>query len=500
MGLILRQGLKTSVGFYLGVVLGAINTLFISTRFFSTDQLAISRLLMENSLIFAAFAHLGAPNIMDRFFARFKDEEKENNGFLVLLLTFPIIGFVIFSIVYFIFKVQIQDFYLEKSPSVIPYLWLSLPMTFLWTITMVFEAYSRVNQRTAVPTFLRETVFRFFNISLIILLGYGYISFESFLFLNIGLMAFMAVIMIFYIRHLGKLYLNFNKINIDRNVLIEIIKYGSILIIGGLGVNFILFIDRNIIANMINTESVAIFVVSAYIASIIEIPAKSIKQIAGPVLSNFIYQNNHVEIAKLYKKSALNLMLIGGLMLVLITVNIDNLFSILPKSEIYSKGKWIVLIIAFCKWIEMSLGLNTEMIGFSKYYKVNTYLVIFLAVLVLFLNYWLIPIYGLKGSAFATGIIAITASSFRFVFVYNKFKINPFVSKDILAFVILGVCLGVGLVIPQLRDDLLGVLFTITLRSVLIITIFLYFVLKFSISEDLNSLYSLTLKKLKGFL
>jgi O-antigen/teichoic acid export membrane protein len=500
MGLIIRQGLKTSVGFYIGVILGAINTLFISTRFFSTDELAISRLLTENSLIFAAFAHLGAPNISDRFFARFKDKDQQNNGFLIILLMFPILGFLIISVFYFFFQNNIQSIYLAKSPSVIPFLWLSLPMTFMWAVTMVLEAYSRANHRTAIPTFIRETVFRFFNIILIILLGLKFFDFKVFLLLNLVLMAVLVLLMVFYIKNLGIFYLDFKYIKISKVLLIEILKFGVILIIGGLGVNFILFIDRNIIAQKIGTESVAIFVVSAYIASIIEIPAKSIKQISGPILSNYIYQNNHFEISRLYKKSALNLMLVGGLMLVLICVNIENLFSILPKAEIYSKGKWVVLIISFCKWIEMSLGLNTEMIGFSKYYKVNTYLVLVLACLVVILNYVLIPLFGLNGSAIATGIVTIIASVFRFLFVYSKFKINPFIIRDFTIIGLMLVGLIFGFLLPKIGNDFISVMITISFRSLIIILFFGYFLIKLKISEDVNFLYLNSLKKLKGFL
>ena len=88
MGLIIRQSVKSSVGYYLGIILGAINTLFIATHFLSADQLAVSRLLLENSLIFATFVHLGSPFIIDKFFARFKNEDNGHNGILVLMLLF----------------------------------------------------------------------------------------------------------------------------------------------------------------------------------------------------------------------------------------------------------------------------------------------------------------------------------------------------------------------------------------------------------------------------
>ena len=84
MGIIIRQSIKSSVGYYLGVILGAVNTLFIATHFLSTDQLAVSRILLENSLIFAAFIHLGAPHISDKFLLDLRMKQMGTMGYWVI--------------------------------------------------------------------------------------------------------------------------------------------------------------------------------------------------------------------------------------------------------------------------------------------------------------------------------------------------------------------------------------------------------------------------------
>ncbi len=139
MGIIIRQSIKSSVGYYLGVLLGAVNTLFIATHFLSTDQLAVSRILLENSLIFAAFIHLGAPHISDKFFARFKDESSGHNGILGYLMLFPLVGSFLLCLIFFLFKQNIQEIYVAKSPSIVPFLWLSLPMSFFWAFIMILD-------------------------------------------------------------------------------------------------------------------------------------------------------------------------------------------------------------------------------------------------------------------------------------------------------------------------------------------------------------------------
>jgi O-antigen/teichoic acid export membrane protein len=490
MGLIIRQSLKSSVGYYIGVVLGAINTLFVSTRFLTPDQLGVSRILLENSLIFAAFAHLGTPYISDRFFAHFQDNAKKHNGFLVFLLTFPLIGFTLFSILFLLFNQYIENYFIANSPSVVPFLWLTLPMTFCWLYILVLEAYCRANGRTAIPTFLREAVFRTINIMLIIMVGLRWISFDLFLILFVVAMFVIVAILLFYVYHLGKLYLKWDASLWTKTLIYQMVVFGLIIIVGGLGVNLILFIDRNVLANQIGTTSVAIFMVASYIATVIEIPSKSIRQISGPIIASAILRKDDSKIKELYVKSSSNLFLLGGIMLILITCNIDNLFSLLPKSEIYAQGKWVVVIIGIAKWIDMSLGLNNEVIGYSKYYKFNTYFIILLAIAAIALNYLLIPKFGVLGAAIATGVITVFASCIRLLFVNYTFKLMPFGSSFTKSSLILTACLMIGLIFPDLGSTLLLRVLTIVIKSGLVSFLFIFLLLRLRVSEDIQAIYT----------
>lgn len=490
MGLIFRQSLKSSVGFYIGVGLGAINTLFISTRFLSPDQLAISRILLENSLIFAAFSHLGTPYITDKFFAYFKNDKQKHNGFLLFILLFPLVGFCLFLTVYNIFNVDIASFFSAKSPTIVPYIWLSLPITFCWVYILVLESYSRVNGRTAIPTFFREVIFRGINILLILMLGFGWISFDLFLYLFVGSMALIAISLLIYIKQLGKLYLKWNPAVWTKALVYQMIAFGTIIIIGGIGANLILFLDRNILANQIGTTAVAIFTVAAYIAAVIEIPSKAIRQISGPIMADAVYRNDQNQVKELYQKSALNLLLIGGIMFLLISFNIDSLLSILPKSDIYKQGKWVVIIIGAAKWIDMSLGLNIELITYSKYFKMNTLLIIFMAFLTVYANFALIPVFGVVGSAMATGGIALLSSLLRLAFVRWKFDVMPFSKKDGLALGVLAVAALIGWALPSYDDTFGFAVLSIVIKSVLMIAAFGFLIIRYNISHDLTVMYN----------
>ena len=78
----------------------------------------------------------------------------------------------------------------------------------------------------------------------------------------------------------------------------------------------------------------------------------------------------HIE--TIYKKSALNLFIIGSFLLLGIWANIDSIFSLLPKSDIYAQGKWVVLLIGLGRVADMMTGLNTEILVNSKTFAMTS--------------------------------------------------------------------------------------------------------------------------------
>lgn len=498
MGVIINQGFKTSLGFYMGIILGIINTLFISTYFLSPSEFGISRLLIENSIVFAAFIHLGAPHILDRFFYKLKDSHVESSKILFLLLLLPHIGFVFLLIIYYIFRISIEGYFLEQSNDFIPYIWVCIPMSYLWAIFLIFESYLRSQKNVFYATFMRETIFRILNIVTILLYGYGVIDFQTFIYLQIISLFLIVIFVIIKVINSCDFKFSIGKVGIDRDQLIEILKFGAIVIFGGLGANLIIFIDRNIIANKMGTTSAAIFMIAVYISSTIEIPLKSIKQISVPFFSEYFSKNDFSSIGELYKKAAINFFLISCIMFVLIFVNLSDLLSILPKQETYKNAAGIVLIIISGKCIEMSLGLNNEIIALSKYYKFNTYLILIMMVFIIFLNNKLIPIYGIYGAAYATFIITIISSASRLIYAKHKFNMNLFSKSHIFIILLFVLIMGIGYLMNLIsfKPFFLKVLYII-IKSLFLITIYLFFCIRFKVSNDLNIIFNKLMSKFK---
>jgi O-antigen/teichoic acid export membrane protein len=497
MGVIIRQSLKASVGSYIGIGIGIVNNLFVATQFLSPDQLAISRLLLENSLVFGAVAHLGAPFISDRFFSRFRDDEKKHHGFLGFLLLFPLIGMVVFGLFFYLFNHYLQDYYRAESSNFLPYLPLILPLTAFNVYILVFEAYCRGNARIAVPTFIREVYLRGANVLIIIVFAVGWVSYDWMLYLMVGTYGLSVLILLVYIRSMGRWYLTLNRRVWAWSFLREAMTFGSIVIVSGLGMNLVLFIDRNQIAHLLGTSFTAVFIISSYIAGIIEIPSKSVRQISGPIIANAVRLEDWPQVKSLYQKSAINMLIIGGLAFLLVACSVDNILGMLPKAAIYTQGKYVVLIIAFSKLIDMSFGLCGEILTYSKYYRITTVMVLTLAVFALIANEMLIPILGINGSALATAFTTLLFAVMKVGYVKWKFNMLPFTRDDITLLLIIGGVGTLGFLIPNFGTHPFVMLLSVGVKSAIITTTFVGLVLYFKISPEVNSLFEQFVDKVK---
>ncbi len=490
MGIVIRQSLKSSAVAYIGVGLGVINQLFISTKFLSPEQIGLSRILLENSIMFAAFAHIGTPFIADKFFSRFRDDDRYHHGFMVWLLAMPLVGCTLAGGLYFVFESQIINYFAERSPLLVHYHILVVPITIFWVYVIVLEAYSRNNNRVVVPTFVREVYARIVMMILTLLFGFGWFSFDWFVYLSVAMYGSCAVVLLFYIKHLGKFYWSFEFFStLTPRLFKEMMGYGLTIFLGGAGASVLLLIDRTMLAGQASLSAAGIFIIATYIATTIEIPRKSLTQITIPFLTAAIKDNDWAKVQAIHQKTALHQLLAGGLVFLLIWVNINGIFALLPKGDIYNQGKTVVLLLSLAKLFDMAAGMSSEIIMYSRFFRYTTFFVLGMAALCIAANRFLIPIYQINGAAFATAATTLVYSLTRMGFVWHKFGLIPYTTKavQVLAIFVL-VFLTVNW-LPVFDGSVWPVLFSISYKSLIIIVLCCIFILKLNISEEVNGLW-----------
>ncbi|MDZ7897008.1 MAG: oligosaccharide flippase family protein [Arcicella sp.] len=496
MGIVIRQSIKSTFVTYIGVVIGTVNVLFLYNKFLSTEQFGLYTTLVSYPIIFSVFAGLSAPHISIQFFNKFADDDKKHNGFFAFLISLTVVGFVIFIGLYTLFRPTFVAIYSEHSPLLIQYFWIFAIITFFLTIQITLEAYCRIHLRVVVPTIIREIFQKGSNSILAILLGFQYITFNQLVWGIVVSYALSVIFLFIYIKILGRLYLNFDFSFLRRPIAKEIYRYGLWLLLGGTSATILPHIEKLMLPSYKGgLEQNAIFNIALSIGLVIAIPRNAISSISSPILAESWGQNDFKNIANIYVKSAINLLIIGVFLFLGIWCNIDAIFQIIPNAHIYRSGKLVVLLVGIYSVIDMATGLNSEILRNSPYFKNDLYFNFLRLILLGVSNYFLIEMYSYNGAAFAMLISVIVYNLVKFFFIKYKMGLQPFGFGTIKVIVLGLLTYGITLLIPVFEGNIWITFLNITLKSFCILLCFGGGVLLLGVSEDLNRV----VKKVWGF-
>jgi O-antigen/teichoic acid export membrane protein len=498
MGIIVRQGIKSTIVSFVGVAIGAFNLLWLYPKFLSPEEIGLIKLLLSLGVTFATFTQLGAPNVADKFFAYFRNEAKQHNGFLFFILVFPLIGIFVFIALFIGFKDFWLSIYQAKAPAINEYFYFLIPLTIFMIYHSILEAYCRAYLRIVVPVLFRDVVLRLLTFVLVIIYTLDYINFDYFIILLISSYGLILLLLLTYIYFLRGLFLRPALHYIKKPMLKEIAIYASYILLGGAGTVIVGQVDSLMIPSLIGEKALGIYTIPFFIGTVIEIPMRSLSQISTPIIAQAWADNDVPKIDSIYKKSAINQLLVGAFMFLGIWCNIDAIFNLVPNSEIYSQGKYVVLFIGLARVIDMASGVNNEIIIQSTYYRFNLTLIAVLAVLLILTNLLFIPLFGIEGAAFATALSIFLYNLLKYIFLWVKYNMQPFTDKTLLAIGAIAVTYLLTILLPEADTGFIPTILNILMRSVVITAVLsgLAFVLK--LSPDANELLLNILSRVKN--
>jgi O-antigen/teichoic acid export membrane protein len=241
--------------------------------------------------------------------------------------------------------------------------------------------------------------------------------------------------------------------------------------------------DSVMVSGMIGLKANAVYTTALYIATVIEIPKRAITTTASTVIARAFAKHDIKEVTKIYQKTSINQYIIGALLLIGVYANLHNIFSLMPRSEIYAAGSAVILVIGAGKLIDMIFGPSSEIIGLSNHYWFNLVVITVLAVLNLVGNYFLIPRYGITGAAYSSLFSLFIYNTAKFIFIKAKFDILPFTMATIK--VISAVCVALNFILPVLENVFLDIL----LRSSVITLVFGSLILFSNSSEEVTKVW-----------
>ena len=223
--------------------------------------------------------------------------------------------------------------------------------------------------------------------ALLFLVYFDVISVDFFLKALVGIYLLRTIIMKLYAYNLKMPRFNFRFPSNTRAIL----NYSALIILGGSAAIIILEIDKVMLNQFIKIENVAYYGVAIYIAATIIVPSRSMHQITYPMTAELLNKKDYPALKSLYQKTSLTLFIVSGLLFILIILNLNEIFLLIPEE--YRGGFIIVFLIGLSKVYDSLLGNNNAILYNSDYYRTLLAMGVFLAILVILFNLWLIPNY-----------------------------------------------------------------------------------------------------------
>lgn len=485
MGIVVNQSIKNVIITYIGFAIGAANTLFMYPLFLGETFYGLTGYILSCANIIFPLMAFGMHNTLVKFFSYYKTE-KEKGEFLTFVMMFPILILIPLFFISAIFYHDVASFFSKENPIIYDFFWQIPVIALCMGYFEIFYAWVKVHMQSVFGGFVKEIFLRILISIFLFAVYYQYISPEDFVAILMGIYLATTLVMIFYANKVQKIHFSFKVPQNSRAVVV----YSIFIILSGSIANMLLDIDKSMIAQYIKIENVAYYSVAIFIATVVSVPSRAMHQITYPITAKLMTEGKLEELNDLYKKTSITLQIVGGLVLVGILVNINELYTLLPSN--YRGGIFVVFAIGLSKYFDLVLGNNNAIIFNSKYYKAVLFLGLLLAFFAISLNALLIPIYFINGAAIATLISITLYSVAKLLFVVLKMKLFPFTVKNLYALLI-------GLLsffIFYHWQFHFTTIINIVLKSILVSLFYIGLVYKAKLSEDINQVLHTVLKKI----
>lgn len=490
MGIIRKQSIQGTIILAVGVLLSLVLRLIIFTRFLDEEQIGLLAVLLDAANLFAAFIPLGSQSIFTKYLPYFRNKEGQPKGLLFTGIVLTALGLAIFFLLFFLFQDELVSFYSDKAPLLAEYLFYLVPLVVFRVIYVVGQSYSQAIKKNIFPLIIKELLVRILTALLVLAFASNWFDLDGLVFWYVFIYFISGSIMTGYLAQLKHLDLKPVRGKLRGGLGKEIFTFGFFALIYSGGA----VLTRNVDSIMItsfsnlgtddNLKATGIYTIAFLIGMIIELPRRAVSQITAPFIADALAKKRMDQIEVLYHKSSINQFLAGALLFICVWTNLDSLYDLMPKGEIYRTGTWVVFFIGLSKLFDMSMGVNSQIIQNSIYFRFNTYSMALLAVLAVGSNVIFIPLYGINGAAIASFISLSLVNIIRSAFIKYRFGLQPFRSNSLIALGIGGICWIIAYFLPDLGNAYLDILY----RGLITTIAFASLVFASKVSEDANKI------------
>lgn len=490
MGILYKQSFKNTIFLFIGFFIGGINALFLYIYFLGEEYYGLITFLLSTAAVLLPLVVFGMQSAVVKFYSKYKTQ-KEQDGFLITSLLFPLVVIIPLAIIGIIFYEHISSWLSKTNPLIKNYSFIIFLVAIFMGYFELFYAWSKVKMQSVFGNFVKEVFHRICATFLLIAVYLEWLNTTQFIYAIVIVYGLRMLVMLSYALYIYRPKLIFKLPNNFK----EVINYSFYIILSASAGGILLEIDKFMIPQIeVGLEKVAFYSVGVYIATVVGIPARAMLQIAAPITAKELNNDNLTEVKKLYKNSSLNLLIVGGLLFLLINLNVVDLYKVINKPE-YATGIYVVLMITIAKLFELLLGTNSVILVNSSFYKVYFYFSLAMATTVVLLNKWLIGLYGGNGAALATVIVVVLYGIVKLIYVNYKLKMHPITKNTFVILLIIGLIYIAFYFKPIVLSNYMNPILSILVKCFLISIIYVFIFYKAKLSKDLNAIMDKYLKR-----
>jgi O-antigen/teichoic acid export membrane protein len=497
MGIVARQSIKGTIATYIGVAVGIVTTFFIQTKALQPEQIGLIDVLLQCSILFSGLAQLGTSWSAMRFYPFFKDDKHYDHGFFGWTLLVPLIGFILFLLIFLVFKESIVRFFSKDSTLFGDYVNYLIPLALFMLYIAVFETNSNLLMRISLPKFIREVGLRVGTLIIYLLYYYKVVGFEGVI-ISLCVMYCLATLINFvYLLSLKRVSFKIETKFLTPQLKRDFLLYTLFMIVWALAGNLIPMLSKFFVAGKTGFRLAGVFAIAANIAALVEMPYRSLGAISQPHIAEAMSKQDLKATDGLCKNVALHQFIVGSMVLFVIWINIDFLFDILPNGNIYRLGKLTVLILALARLFASTLAVGTTVLSYSKYYHYSLVFIVLLAGMSIVLNQCWVPKWDINGGAMAFLISYVLYYILLLSFLKWKVKVQLFSSTmlHVAAVVLVLFTLNWGwsslltpLFVRLFAKPVFGLLVDAVLKTILLVILGLTAIYKLKVSQSVNDL------------
>lgn len=487
MGIVKKNVYKNTLITYLGMVIGYVNLVLLYPAYLSTKEYGLFNLLTSLAVLYSLFGSLGIPNIIARYFSYHRTEDRKHHGFMHWTAGVALIGFIVATLLFIIFKPVIVANYIDKSPLFVDYYYYLVPLA-LFTVTFNFlEMTGRVIYQTVFSSLLRDVFIRLLTTASILMIAIKWIDFQGFIILYILANALVSVMLLISIILSRQFSIKLHDIKFPEIKGKEVMKYGMYTLLSSAVYVLLQKVDVIMLSSMAGLSVQGVYSFFFNVAIVISVPASALSRTTYQIVTDSWKSKNLANIAQVYYKTSIIQMLVGLLLFIGIIINKENLIGIIHKKE-YGDQFNIFIIIGLGFLVDVTGGLNTAIISASHKYRLVTGFVILSSAFCIFLNYIFIPQYGGNGAALAY-LITITIFNFcNWLYLKYRFKLQPFSYKHLIIIVIAIVSYFLGKNIWQMPNLYLDIIVRSGITALFYGLLTYYFNVSVDVNEKIDSL------------